>query len=105
MMKKVILALSGLVFGFALIAPPKASAQVRIGIGVGVPGYVVVQPNPYYAAPAYYGPGYAYAAPVYGGGGYGYRHDGWRDDRRDEGDRHEGRHDDRHDDGRRNLRR
>ncbi len=95
MMKKVILALFGLVFTVALIAPPKASAQVRIGIGVGLPGYVVVQPSHYYAAPAYYGPSYAYAAPVYGGGWYGrgYSHDGWRDNRRDEGYRHEGRND------------
>jgi hypothetical protein len=118
MMKKMVLALFGLVAAFALIAPPKASAQVRIGIGVALPGYAVVQTSPYYAAQAYYAPDYAYAAPAYG---YGYRHDGWRDDRwrhdghegwrddhhhegwRDdnEGYRHdEGRHDDHQDDGR-----
>jgi|GEM_PF-1411573 len=95
MMKKMVLALFGLAVAFTLIAPPKASAQVNIGIGVGLPGYVVVEHRPYYSAPAYYG-GYAYAAPAYGG--YGYR-EGWRDDRRYEGYRHEGRYDDRRHDG------
>jgi len=100
MMKKMGLALFGLVVAFALAAPQKADAQVSVGIGVGLPGYVVVQ-RPYYSAPAYYG-GYAYAAPVYGGGWYGYRdyrHEGWRDDRRYEGYRHEGRYEDRRHDG------
>ncbi len=102
MMKKMALALFGLVVAFALATPQKADAQVRIGIGVGNPGYVVVEHRPYYSAPAYYGD-YAYAAPVYGGEWYGdrdgYRHEGWRDDRRYEGYRHEGRYEDRRHDG------
>jgi|SRR5476649_802377 hypothetical protein len=98
MMKKMAFALFGLVVAFALIAPPKAGAEVRVGIGVGLPGYVVVQPRPYYSAPVYYAPGYVYPAPVYGGWyghGYGYRHDGWRDARRYDGYRHEVRRDER----------
>jgi len=102
MMKKMVLALFGLAVACTLVAPPKANAQVRIGIGVGLPGYVVVEHRPYYSAPAYYGD-YAYAAPVYGGGWYGhgdgYRREGWRDDRRYEGYRHEGRYDERRHDG------
>jgi len=39
-MKKTLLVLFGLVLAFALAAPPKASAQVAIGIGVGPYGYV-----------------------------------------------------------------
>src|SRR6266568_1336284 len=87
MMKKTVLALFGLVIAFALVAPPKANAQVAIGIGVGVPrpayGYVVAPP-PYAYAPApyvAYAPGYAYP---YGydfyvgrGYGYGYGRYGW----------------------------
>ena len=42
MTKKIVFALFGLVIAFALASPPKASAQVAVGIGVGVPygGYV-----------------------------------------------------------------
>jgi hypothetical protein len=49
----------------ALITPPKANAEVVIGVGVGARpayGYVVARPRPYvYVAPApyvAYGPGY-----------------------------------------------
>jgi hypothetical protein len=90
MMKKMLLALFGLVLGFALVAPSKASAQVSIGVGVGLPGYAVVQPNPYYVAPAYY------------------RHEGWRDDHRnwrDERHHDSYREDSHHDDGWRDWRR
>jgi hypothetical protein len=102
MMKRMVLALFGLAVAFTLIAPPKANAQVRIGIGVGLPRYVVVEHHPYYSAPAYYGD-YAYAAPVYGGGWYGrgdgYRHEGWSNDRRYDGYRHEVRYENRRHDG------
>ena len=62
MLKQTALALFGLVFAMALIIPPKANAQVVVGVGM-VPfvprpayGYVVVQPRPYvYVAPPPYG--------------------------------------------------
>jgi hypothetical protein len=50
MYKKAALALFGLVFAVALIAPPKATAQIHIGVRIGSPepyGMVVVQPAPY----------------------------------------------------------
>jgi len=96
-MKNTILALCGLVIAFALVAPPKANAQVAIGIGVGRPVYGYVAPRAYVYAPAPYAAyapdyvypyGYAYAPYVYPsvvigggwyGGGYGYgRGYGWR---------------------------
>lgn len=94
LLKKSMVALFGLFFALALIAPPKAHAAVAVGIGVG-PVYVgvghaygpYVAPAPYYVAPApyaapapyvAYGPGYVYPpyvypAPVVVGRGYGYR--------------------------------
>lgn len=94
MLKKSLLALFGLVFAMALITPPKANAEVVIGVGVGARpayGYVVARPHTYvYAAPApyvAYDPGYvyppaAYPANVVVGVGYArpyaYRYAGWR---------------------------
>jgi hypothetical protein len=43
MFKKATLALFGMVLAVSLIAPPKASAQIHVGIGIGSP-VVVVQP-------------------------------------------------------------
>jgi hypothetical protein len=96
MLKKTVLALFGLVFAMALITPPKANAEVVIGVGVGARpayGYVVARPRPYvYVAPApyvAYAPGYVYP-PVYREHGWvgreyarPYRHEerrgyGWR---------------------------
>jgi hypothetical protein len=95
MLKKSVLALFGLVFAMALITPPKANAEVVIGVGVGARpayGYVVARPHAYgYIAPApyvAYGPGYVYPPVVYREHAwvgreyarpYAYRHDGWRD--------------------------
>jgi len=98
MKKKMLLAMLGLVFAVALVAPPKANAEVVFGVGVGRPGVgvVVAAPRPYVYAPApyvAYGPGYAYPGYVPGRvivgyrPYYGYRHewrgegwhrDGWR---------------------------
>jgi len=76
MMKKTIFALFGLVMVFAMAAPPKASAQVAIGIGLGRPAYGYVVPAPYVGYPPYYDCGYypcayPYAGVVVGGGWYG----------------------------------
>lgn len=72
MMKKAVLALFGLVFALVLVAPPKANAEVVVGVGVvsrPAYGYVVARPRPYvYVAPApyvAYGPGYVYPPYVY----------------------------------------
>jgi hypothetical protein len=99
MLKKSVAALFGLVFAVALITPPKANAEVVIGVGVGARpayGYVVARPHPYaYVAPApyvAYAPGYVYPPVVYPGNvvvgvgytrPYAYRYDvrrgyGWR---------------------------
>lgn len=49
MTKTMVSALSGLVIALALVVPPKASAQVEIGIGVSVPyGGYVYGCDPYY---------------------------------------------------------
>jgi hypothetical protein len=73
-LKKSMLALFGLVFAMALITPPKANAEVVIGVGVGARpayGYVIARPRPYvYVAPApyvAYAPGYVYPPVVYPG--------------------------------------
>jgi len=80
MMKKTMIALFGLVMVFALAAPPKASAQVAIGIGVAPYGYVA--PAPYYGCGYYpYAPcAYPYfgGVGVYGGWGWGGRGYGYR---------------------------
>jgi hypothetical protein len=94
MVKKSVPALFGLVFAMALITPPKANAEVVIGVGVGARpayGYVAARPYPYgYVAPApyvAYGQGYVYPPVVYPGRvvvgvgyarPYGYRYDGRR---------------------------
>jgi hypothetical protein len=58
MLKKTVLALFGLVLAMALITPPKANAEVVIGVGVAARpayGFVVARPRPYvYVAPAPY---------------------------------------------------
>ena len=54
MLKKSVLALSGLVFAMALITPPKANAEVVIGVGVRAHpayGYVVARPRAYGYSP------------------------------------------------------
>jgi hypothetical protein len=67
MLKKITLTLFGLVFAVALIAPPKATAQVHIGVRIGGPSYgYVVQQSPYYV----YDDPYVVYAPS---GEYGYR--------------------------------
>jgi hypothetical protein len=99
MLKKSVAALFGLVFAMAFITPPRANAEVMIGVGVGAHpayGYVVARPYTYgYIAPApyvAYGPGYVYPPAFYPGRAvvgvgyarpYGYRHEwrrgyGWR---------------------------
>jgi hypothetical protein len=97
MLKKTVLAMFGLVFALALVAPPKANAAVVIGVGVAPRpgyGYVVARPRPYvYVAPApfvAYAPGYVESPYVYPRNfvteyarPYAYRHDdrrgyGWR---------------------------
>jgi hypothetical protein len=45
MLKKAALALFGLVLAITFMAPPKAMAQVHVGIAIGAP--VVVAPAPY----------------------------------------------------------
>jgi hypothetical protein len=74
MLKKSVAALFGLVFAIALITPPKANAEVVVGVGVGVRpgyGYVVAGPRPqiYVATAPYvaYAPGYVYPPVVYPG--------------------------------------
>jgi hypothetical protein len=82
MLKKSVVMLFGLVFAVALITPPKANAEVVIGVGVGARpayGYVAARPYPYgYIAPA----PYLYPGNVVVGVGYarpyGYRYDGRR---------------------------
>ncbi len=72
MLKKSLAALFGLVFAMALIAPPKANAEVVIGVGVR-PAYGYVVARPHYVAPApyvAYAPGYVYPPYVYVGHGY-----------------------------------
>lgn len=81
MTKKLVMALFGLIFGLALMAPSKANAQVVVGVGPVARPYVYVAPRPYY-----YG-AYAYPYRVYVGprryyrGPYRYyygRRYGWR---------------------------
>jgi hypothetical protein len=67
MLKKSLAALFGLAFAMALLTPPKANAEVIVGVGVAARpgyGYVVARPHPYaYIAPApyvAYEPGYFY---------------------------------------------
>jgi len=86
MLKNSVAALFGLVLAMALIAPPKANAEVVVGVGVGVHpayGYVVARPRPYvYVAPGpyvAYGPGYVCSPHFYSGRvvvEHGYRYDG-----------------------------
>lgn len=45
MLKKAALALFGLVLAMTFVTPPKATAQVHVGIAIGAP--VVVAPAPY----------------------------------------------------------
>jgi hypothetical protein len=83
MFKKTVVALFGLLFAMALITPPKANAEVGIGVGVAARpayGYIAVRPRPYiYVAPAPYvayapafvHPPYPYSGRVFiGGPGY-----------------------------------
>ncbi|MGA3125951.1 MAG: hypothetical protein ABSD13_04495 [Candidatus Korobacteraceae bacterium] len=72
MIKKTALALFSLLFALALITPPKANAEVVVGVGVAprpAYGYVVARHRPYaYVAPVpyvAYGPGYVYPPVVY----------------------------------------
>lgn len=59
MLKKSALALFGLVLAITLMSPPKAAAEVHVGVQIGVPvvpyGAVVVRPAPYvaYGSPYY----------------------------------------------------
>src|ERR1700687_3268791 len=46
MLKKAALALFGLVLAMTFMAPPKALAQVHVGVAIGEPEVVVVQPAP-----------------------------------------------------------
>ena len=72
MLKKLSLTLFGLVFVVALIAPPKATAQVHVGVQFGGPSYgYIVQQRPYYV----YDAPYVVYAPSRA---YGYR-DGYND--------------------------
>jgi hypothetical protein len=56
MLKKVTFALSGLVLAGTFMAPPKAVAQVHVGVAIGAPEVVVapapvvVYDEPYYAS-------------------------------------------------------
>jgi len=89
LMKRSLAALALLAGSLALMAPTAQAAHVSVGIGVGLPGYVVpppvvVVPPPYYGPPAYYAaPEYYPPYPVVAVGpgywwydGYGHRH--WR---------------------------
>ena len=95
MFKKTVLALFALLFAMASITPPKANAEVVVGVGVAARpgyGYVAVRPRPYvYVAPApfvAYAPGYVhpylYPGRVFVGGPryprryYAYRYAGRR---------------------------
>jgi hypothetical protein len=118
MLKKLALTLFGLVFAVALIAPPKATAQVHVGVQFGAPSYgYVVQQRPYYAYDDSYVVYASNRAYGYRDGYYdrdyrrhddrGYRghegwehHDNWNHDRgnrnwdnHDRGDRDRGHHD------------
>ena len=72
MLKKAALAAFGLVLTVTLMAPPKAAAQVHIGVNIGTPAAVVVAPAPYvmyeqpYIVANYWDTGYH--------GGYYYDH-------------------------------
>ena len=99
MLKKVTLALFGLVLAVTLATPPKASAQIHFGVRIGSPepyGTVIVQPAPYMEYDeAYYGShnwnsgyhdGYYYSrGQRYRRDDRGYRHydNRYRDGRRD----------------------
>jgi opacity protein-like surface antigen len=83
MLKKAAFALFGLVLAVTLMSPPKAAAQVHVGVRIGSP--VVVQPAPYvvYDEPYYvahnwnsgYHDGYYYyRGQRYHRDGRGYRH-------------------------------
>ena len=84
MLKKTVAALFGLVFAMVLIAPPKANAEVVVGVRARAGyGYVAVRQRPYvYVVPApyvAYAPGYVYPPVVYPGRvvvEHGYRYDG-----------------------------
>lgn len=107
MLKKAALALFGLVFAVTLMTPPKAEAQIHIGVRIGSPepyGMVVVQPAPYVAYDdAYfvshnwnsgYHDGYYYGhGNRYRRDDRGYRHydNRYRDARHDRDHRHPGR--------------
>ena len=74
MLKKSVLAVFGLLLALAFVNPPKAHAEVAIGVTIGGPiyarpvypyGYVYVAPRPAYVYPR----SYAYA-PVYYGRAY-----------------------------------
>jgi hypothetical protein len=98
MLKKAALVLFGLTLAVTLMTPPKAQAQVHIGVRIGSPepyGTVIVQPAPYvvydepYYSTHYWNSGYH--------DGYYYGH-GQRYRRDDRGYRH---YDNRYRDGRR----
>jgi hypothetical protein len=72
--------------GSVALGASAAQARVSVGIGFGMPGYVVAPPPPvyyapppapYYGAPAYYAPAPGYYGPGYWWvDPYGHRH--WR---------------------------
>jgi hypothetical protein len=77
MLKKAALALFGLVLAITFMAPPKAMAQVHVGIAIGAP--VVVAPAPYveYDEPYFVAHNWSYGFHdgYYYGGGTRYRMD------------------------------
>ena len=95
MLKQLTLALFSLVVAAALIAPPKATAQVHLGVRIGAP-IVVVQPDVYeygYHDGYYYDHGYRYQSDYRGyrvyDRGYGGHRDWDRDRDHRDGDHHD----------------
>ena len=113
MLKKAALAGFGLVLAFTFMAPPRAAAQVHVGVGIEAPAVVVEAPpvvvydEPYYVSHDwdsgmhegyYYGGGTRYQIDAHGNKQYD---DKFRDGkaargRKDHEENHEDRHEDRH---------
>jgi hypothetical protein len=95
MFKRVVFALVGLGFAFVLASPPKAEAQLHVGVQIGAPVVVVPAYESGYHEGYYYDHGYRYQRDYRGYRRYDHAyggHDNWRNDRAHRDGNHHDRH-------------
>jgi hypothetical protein len=96
MLKKMLIAAFGLVIAIGLMSPPKAEAQVRLGVQIGAP--VVVFTSGYHDG-YYYEDGYRYQRDSRGYRHYDHAYGEHRDWRHDRAHRDGNHHDEHHPEG------